>query len=353
MTEDKGIFIKNIYYMLSYAFQVLKSSNAYENIAAEDFDNIENLFAAILSKGISQQIKQGLYRTYTEEKDQLPLLRGKLNLQGTLKNYAQQKRLLVCEFDSLSEDNLFNQILKSASSLLLSNSRVEPKYHRALKKTLERLYRVSEINPKLIRWDQLKYQRNNQSYRMLMNLCYFVLNGLIATTEKGQFKLLRFSDELMNRLYERFILEYFKAEYPELKPEAPYINWCLGDSSDNFGIAFLPTMKSDIVLHSGDKTLIIDAKYYGSVFRTHYEKQQLHSGNLYQIFTYVKNMDPQTTGKVSGMLLYAKTGEVLSPDFSYSMHRNNISVKSLDLGVEFSHIAQQLNKIAESFKNLS
>lgn len=353
MTEDKGIFIKNIYYMLSYAFQVLKSSNTYENIAGEDFDNIENLFAAILSKGISQQIKQGLYRAYTEEKDQLPLLRGKLNLQGTLKNCVQQKRVLTCEFDSLSEDNLFNQILKTASFLLLSSSRVTPEYRLALRKNLERLYRVSEINPKLIRWDQLKYQRNNQSYRMLMNLCYFVLNGQITTTEKGKFKLLSFSDEHMNRLYERFILEYFKAEYPELKPEAPYINWCLDDSGNNLGIEFLPTMKSDIVLHYGDRTLIIDTKYYSSVFRTHYEKQQLHSSNLYQIFTYVKNLDPQATGKVSGTLLYAKTGEALSPDFSYVMHKNNICVKSLNLGTEFRHIRRQLNEIAEYIKNLS
>ena len=186
-----------------------------------------------------------------------------------------------------------------------------------------------------------------------MTLCYFVLNGQIATTEKGKFKLLCFSDEHMNRLYERFVLEYFKSKYPELKPEAPYINWCLEDSDNDYGIEFLPTMKSDIVLHNGEKILIIDAKYYGSVFRTHYEKQQLHSGNLYQIFTYVKNMDPQSTGKVSGLLLYAKTGEALSPDFSYSMHGNNISVKSLDLGMDFNNIAQQLNEIAESFKNQS
>ena len=352
MTEDKGIFIKNIYYMLSYAFQVLKSSNTYENISGENFDNIENLFAAILSKGISLQIKQGLYRTYVKEQEQLPLLRGKLNLPGTIKNLVQQKRVLTCEFDSLSENNLYNQILKTTSSLLLNSNQVTSKYRLALKKILERLYSVSEINPMLIRWDQLKYQRNNQNYRMLMNLCYFVLNGQIATTEEGKFKLLSFSDEHMNRLYERFVLEYFKSKYPELKPEAPYINWCLDDSDSDCGIEFLPTMKSDIVLHCGDNTLIIDAKYYGSVFRTHYEKQQLHSGNLYQIFTYVKNLDPQSTGKVSGLLLYAKTGEALSPDFSYSMHKNNIGVKSLDLNTEFNNIAQQLNEIADSFKNL-
>ena len=49
--------------MLSYAFQILKQSN-YDEVASEKFDNAQDLFAAILSKGIAQQLKQGLYREY-------------------------------------------------------------------------------------------------------------------------------------------------------------------------------------------------------------------------------------------------------------------------------------------------
>lgn len=52
MTEDKGILIKNIYYMLAYAFQELKQNN-YAEIKGEDFDDIYNLFAEILHRGIS------------------------------------------------------------------------------------------------------------------------------------------------------------------------------------------------------------------------------------------------------------------------------------------------------------
>ena len=59
MTRDKSILIKNIYYMLSYAFQTLNQSN-YEEIAAEKFEDTQNLFAAILAKGIGFQLKQGL-----------------------------------------------------------------------------------------------------------------------------------------------------------------------------------------------------------------------------------------------------------------------------------------------------
>ena len=41
MTIDKGIFIRNIYYMLTYAFQELKQNN-YEEIAGEEFEEIHD-----------------------------------------------------------------------------------------------------------------------------------------------------------------------------------------------------------------------------------------------------------------------------------------------------------------------
>lgn len=52
MTNDKSILIKNIYYMLSYAFTILKQTN-YNKIASEQFEKAQDLFAAILSKGVS------------------------------------------------------------------------------------------------------------------------------------------------------------------------------------------------------------------------------------------------------------------------------------------------------------
>ena len=118
MTNDKGIFIKNIYYMLAYAFQVLRQKN-YDNVAAEDFDNVQDLFAAILAKGVSQQIKQGLYREYITKNEDLSILRGKLGIYGTIKNQIQRKMLLSCEYDELSVNNIFNQILKTMITSLL------------------------------------------------------------------------------------------------------------------------------------------------------------------------------------------------------------------------------------------
>ena len=56
--------------------------------------------------------------------------------------------------------------------------------------------------------------------------------------------------------------------------------------------------------------------------------------------------------EVSGMLLYARTDEVVQPNNSYQMSGNIISVRTLDLNCEFSEIAMQLDKIVIERFNL-
>ena len=347
MINDKGIFIKNIYYMLTYAFQVLKQTN-YENIASEDFENIENLFAAILSKGISQQLKQGLFRDYVTVNDELTVLRGKLDLQGTMKNIVQQKKKLACEFDEFSENNIYNQILKTTANKLIQSPNVSSEYKKELRKVMMFFGNVNEINTSAIRWSLLKYQRSNRTYEMLLNICYFVLKGLVQTTEEGSYHMIAFSDEHMERLYEHFILEYYRYHHPHLNASSRKIDWDLDEGNDEHRIKFLPEMKADITLEHGNKTLIIDAKYYGRSMQQHFDTTKLHSANLYQIFAYVKNLDAQNTENVSGMLLYAKTNESVLPDFDYLIGGNKISAKHLDLNTNFELIKEKLDLIAES-----
>ena len=43
--------------MLAYAYQSLQQEN-YKDIATEKFDNVHNLLAAILAKGVALQLKQ-------------------------------------------------------------------------------------------------------------------------------------------------------------------------------------------------------------------------------------------------------------------------------------------------------
>lgn len=346
MTKDKSIFIKNMYYMLSYAFQILKRSN-YDEVASEKFENAQDLFAAILSKGIAQQLKHGLYREYSTKNETLSVMRGKLDLQETIHNRIQRKQKLACEFDELSENNLFNQILKTTMYYLLIDDGVSMDRKIVLKKVQVFFDGIDQLEPSEIQWSRLHYQRSNQNYEMLMNICYFVLDGMLQTTEKGEYKMVAFSEEHMARLYEKFILEYYIQHHEYLSEvKAGQVKWNLVGENTESMIRFLPIMRTDIMLRLKDRILIIDAKYYGRTLLNRFDKESLRSDHLYQIFAYVKNQDKDNTGNVAGVLLYAKTDEDITPDCMFNMGGNQIGAKTLDLNKEFSLIAAQLDKLA-------
>ncbi|MDO5714496.1 MAG: hypothetical protein Q4Q07_08695 [Tissierellia bacterium] len=146
----------------------------------------------------------------------------------------------------------------------------------------------------------------------------------------------------MHSLYENFVLEYFKRHHPQLNPTSSWIKWNVEGGMDHL----LPYMKTDITLTKGEKTLIIDTKYYSNIFKTNlYNNEKLHSNNLYQIFSYVKNKDVHNTGNVSGVLLYAKTNEKISPNCEFMMGKNKIGVRTLDLNKEFKYIVNQLEEL--------
>lgn len=56
--------VRNIYWMLAYAFRALEKG-AYERLGSEEFDNAQELCAATLARGVESQIKRGLGRGYS------------------------------------------------------------------------------------------------------------------------------------------------------------------------------------------------------------------------------------------------------------------------------------------------
>ena len=347
-TKDKSILIRNVYHMLAYAFRALRLDE-YEDLASEDFEHMHELFAAILSKGIARQVKQGLYREYVGKAEDLATVRGKVELSGTIRNRLARRQKVSCEYDELSENNLLNQVLKTTSMVLLRHGEVGEGYRAELRRVMLFFSGVDEIDPSAIRWGAIRFQRGNASYRFLLSVCQLVLDGMLIATDAGDRKLARFvDDQRMSRLYEKFILEYYREEHPEVSANAEQVPWAGADAE----VGLLPIMQTDITLRRDRQVVIIDAKYYMSMTQESYGVHTLHSGNLYQIFTYVKNMQAtlgEGSPRVKGMLMYARTDEKILPDGDYHMSGNEISIRSLDLSCDFEGIRAQLDEVIEKF----
>lgn len=341
--------IQNIYYMLSYAFRTL-TKQGYREMSTEKFSNTADLMTEILIAGISQQLKRGLGRAYIEQMEDIPVIRGRVNITESVKRQTMINRKLSCVYDDFSVNNSKNRIIKSTALLLLRADVAKQRKSR-LRKLLVYFDKVELIDLRTVDWN-IHYDRNNQTYRMLISICYLVVKGLLQTQADGKTKIMdSLDDQQMYHLYEKFILEYYKKEYPYIKTNASQIKWQLDD-----GMGYmLPNLLSDITLEYDNKVLIIDAKYYSHIMQNRYEKETIRSANMFQIFTYVKNKEAELKDKpheVAGMLLYAQTDNGTQPDCCYQMSGNMINVKTLNLNCDFEDIRRQLDSIITDYFKL-
>jgi len=341
MTEDKGILIRNIYYMLAYAFQELRQNN-YAEIQGESFDEIYDLFTEILAKGISYQLKQGLYREYVSRNESMQTIKGKIDLNGTIAKRIRNSQQIVCNYDELSENNVYNQILATTASVLLRHSNIRKEKKAKLKKLMLFFHNVQPIDIHEIRWNSLRFDRNNRNYRMLLYICYFIISEWLMTTDEGKYKLREFSDDHMCRLFEKFVLEYYKKHHPKTKANSARIDWNIIEETTDTSV--LPIMQSDVLLSLGKRTLIIDTKYYSKILQEQYDKKTLRSSHLYQINTYVNEYDKEHLHNVDGMLLYAKAKEDELEDAQIA-HKDGYTlfIRTLNLNTDFDAIKLRLD----------
>ena len=351
MTRDRTIFIRNVYQMLAYACSYMDLRPREERyLGREPFPNIHSLFAAILGSGVNAQLKRGLFRAYEEREERMETSRGRIMMAETIRARRTSSRVLVCAYDELSENNLCNRVLKTAMGVLLRYSdQLDRKYQEPLRQAYYRFSSIEWIEPSAIPWSRLRVQRANRSYGLLLGVSHLLLSGMLMATEGGEYRLATFLDEEnLHRLYEKFLLEYYRQEWRgKLSARPARIPWALDDGAQEM----LPAMITDITLEQGNRVLILDAKYYASNTMGR-GSPKVHSHNLYQIFAYVKNREAafgSEPHEVSGMLLYARTDAAVQPDVSFRMSGNRISVRTLDLNRPFEEIAACLDGIAREY----
>ena len=82
--------------MLAYVCDALTLSEFEDMEKEEDFENIYDMFASVLEQRISFQLRRGLHRGYRSNTEEMTVVRGKLDMPGTVRNRIQRRYTVTC-----------------------------------------------------------------------------------------------------------------------------------------------------------------------------------------------------------------------------------------------------------------
>lgn len=346
--------IKNIFYMLCYAWNVLAIKDDIL-VGDDDFDDAYNLLGRIFAYGTSKLIKSGFHRSYIENEDDLLSLRGKINMNNQIKNIVKRNGQCSCVYDEYSTNDIFNQIIKYTMNSLIKNPLVDANIKKTLHNQIIFFSNIDEIPPTKDNRIKLVFNRNNTIYRLLINIAIMIYDNTIVNDEKGKnvFKDF-FREEQMQRVYELFLLNFYKINLDNkvYHVHAPKINWRMDKTyedielNDLFDIDWNPgDRRTDIVIENNNINcqFILDAKYYAKTFINKYmtnDETKIRDSHMNQIKGYVNDSD--YNGFKYGALLYPMTTNDLSKGKMIPFDGTPIYLKTINLNSDWKNIERDL-----------
>lgn len=350
--------IKNIYYMLCYAWNIIEEIDNIE-FGDEKFENIYNIMAKILDIFLNSLIKRGLYKNYILIEEDLSMLKGKIDFSKSVKRNIINKKKLICRYDILSTNILFNQIIKATLNKLINYKNIDKDLKNKLIILRRYFIKIKDININNNTFKSLNYHRNNMQYKVIINICKLVNQNLILDKNSdgdiGKFFIDKNERKTMNKIFEKFVLNFYKIHYQKLKVKSQQIKWQINKYD------LIPNMRTDITIYNKKKCLIIDTKFYKEIIKKHKNKKMIIASHLYQIYAYMNNymnnmeIKLKQTKTIKGILLYAGTNNMIDKNlaknnFEYKIQNKYFfSIKLLDLSKEWKNIENQLKKIIKDW----
>ena len=344
MSELAPIPIANIYYLFLYAWNRFEEARSMP-VAAEESPDLPNLLAKVLLAGMRTLVRRGLDRGYQPHLDDLPTVRGRIELNGSIALRARQTPRLLCSFDELSHDVLQNQIIKATMQRLSKASALDPHLAHLLRLAVRAFSGVSDVRLSLSAFGRVSLHRNNAYYDLLLKVCRLAYD-LMLPESGGQgfaFQEVLRDEKRMARVFEDFVRNFYLAEQTTFEVKRLKLEWAaipLGNAGQR-----LPSMMTDIYLESRDRRIIIDTKYYVEALQQYFHAPSYRSENLYQLFAYLKN-DAARAPELpcaEGMLLYPQTGVKLDDRFLIQGHA--VRLVTLDLAQPWQQIETTLKQL--------
>ena len=113
---------KALVHMLSVAYGLPVADGELARLGSQDETLLEFL-VGVFADRLLAAVRRGLPHRYRLRQEDLPLLRGKLDIRRQIARHVVRPDLLACSFDELSVDTPLNRVLKAAVMRLRSVTR--------------------------------------------------------------------------------------------------------------------------------------------------------------------------------------------------------------------------------------
>jgi 5-methylcytosine-specific restriction enzyme subunit McrC len=279
---DAGIRT-NLVHMLARVFDLEIADAGLTELGWQHEDLLEILIRLFCDR-LFQAVHRGLPRRYVHCEEELPRLRGRLDVVRQFSVLAATPQRLACRFDELSPDIPLNQIMKAAVLQLAKVARASSNQRR-LSELSYAFADVTSLPVLHLPWDHVVLDRTNQSWKTLLGMAELLLGRRFQTTTAGNaqgFALLFEMNTLFEEYVGRVLRDALRPSGLEVRLQGP-INHALISQAGQLRFATRP----DIVISRGSEAvLIIDTKWKRLKALSDDPRLGVAQADVYQLMAY-------------------------------------------------------------------
>jgi len=275
---------KRLVHMLAVALNLKVETGRLTDLDWQRETLLELLIRLFCDK-LTEAVRRGMPRRYTLHEDDLPTLRGSLDIPRQFTRHIANPGRLACRHDELSEDIALNRIMKATIAHLAGLSRTAANVQRL--RELAFVYaEVAQVQIPALRWDEVVIDRTNSAWQDLFGMAQLFLRNRYQTTSagSGQGSALLFE---MNALFEEYIGRLVTRALAGSDFRVTLQGgrlFCLTSIEDDRAV--FQTKPDILIWRAGQVAHVIDTKWKRISDRIDDPKQGVSQSDVYQMMAY-------------------------------------------------------------------
>ena len=244
--------IGNLFRMLEYAYDLKGFEILQGLVQCDTLDDFYQNLAKIVASRVIARARKGLYRSYISENEDLPYLRGRINIADMMR--APWKVGLSCNFEDHTADIDDNQLIAWTLNRIARSRLCTERVLPTVRKAYRSLVGVARVLPYTSKsCVNRKYNRLNEDYRLLHSLCRFFLENTGPSHEVGDHTMLPFLVD-MATLFELFVAKWLQAHPVEGLQTRAQERMLIEDLEFRIDLVVVDSVEGNVVA-------VVDTKY--------------------------------------------------------------------------------------------